>query len=183
MSTHRHHRHHRERGATLVEFALIALVFFTLIFGIFEFGMVFRSRTTTKDAASDGARIGAIQGPGIVGSGENADFSIIKAIREDTSAIDPDDIVRIVVFKGSASGWARRRARSPSLQAGDPRGGPLQRLQRPDRGLRACAGRRCGLLQLRRDGQQPRVPVEPHVSPQRAPIVGRTGDHGVTASS
>ena len=108
-------------GATLIEFAFIALLLFTLIFGIFEFGMVFRSRTTTADAAADGARTGAIQGPNQTALSETADYSILKSIRENTSAIDPEDITRIVVFKGSSSGAGSPASQVPAgCKAGTP---------------------------------------------------------------
>ena len=108
-------------GATIIEFAFIALLLFTMIFGIFEFGMVFRSRTTTVDAAAEGARVGAIQGPYRTSLGETADFSIIKVIRENTSAIDPEDITRIVIFKGSSSGAGSPASQVPAAcKAGTP---------------------------------------------------------------
>ena len=104
---------------TTIELALIALLLFTMIFGIFEFGMVFRSRTTTADAAAEGARAGSIQGPNQTSQGESADYSIIKVIRETTSAINPEDITRIVVFKGSASGAGSPTSQVPaSCKAG-----------------------------------------------------------------
>ena len=45
-----------ERGATMVEFALVALLLFTLIFGIVEFGLVFFGWITLTGAVREGAR-------------------------------------------------------------------------------------------------------------------------------
>lgn len=45
-----------QRGATAVEFAIIALPFLTLLFGIIELGMVFLVSTTLQNATDNSAR-------------------------------------------------------------------------------------------------------------------------------
>lgn len=45
-----------ERGAALVEFALVAPIFFTLFFGIVEMGQVFTSWVSVQHASELGAR-------------------------------------------------------------------------------------------------------------------------------
>ncbi len=45
-----------DRGATAVEFAIIALPFLTLLFGIIELGMVFMVSTTLQNATDNAAR-------------------------------------------------------------------------------------------------------------------------------
>ena len=45
-----------ERGATAVEFAIVALLLFTLIFGIIEFGWLFFGWITLTGAVREGAR-------------------------------------------------------------------------------------------------------------------------------
>lgn len=45
-----------ERGATAVEFAIIALPFLVLLFGIIELGMVFMVSTTLQNATDNAAR-------------------------------------------------------------------------------------------------------------------------------
>ena len=49
-----------ERGAAMVEFALIAILFFTLLFGIIEFGWIFNGYITLEAAAKEGARLAVI---------------------------------------------------------------------------------------------------------------------------
>ena len=49
-----------ERGQTLVEFALIAPVFFILLFGIIDFGMALDHRITLQHAVREGARYAAV---------------------------------------------------------------------------------------------------------------------------
>jgi Flp pilus assembly protein TadG len=46
----------RQRGATLVEFAVVLPVFFILIMGIYEFGRAYNIQQTLTDAAREGAR-------------------------------------------------------------------------------------------------------------------------------
>jgi Flp pilus assembly protein TadG len=46
----------RQRGATLVEFAVVLPVFFILIMGIYEFGRAYNIQQALTDAAREGAR-------------------------------------------------------------------------------------------------------------------------------
>lgn len=103
-----------DRGVTLVELSIVALVVFTLIFGIFEFGMVFRDRLSVHDAVASGTRAGTINGRKLGPSGETADYYLIKALREETSSIDPTDIERIVVFKGRSPGAGDAASQVPA---------------------------------------------------------------------
>lgn len=50
-----HHRH-SERGTTVAEFAVVALIFFTLIIGIIEFGRLLYTHNALTDATRRGAR-------------------------------------------------------------------------------------------------------------------------------
>jgi Flp pilus assembly protein TadG len=49
-----------ERGAAAVEFALIAPLLFMLLFGIFEFGLVWSQKNVYVGAAREGARYAAV---------------------------------------------------------------------------------------------------------------------------
>jgi len=51
-------RAQEERGQALVEFALVAMVFFLLVFGIIDFARFFHSWVTVQHAAREGARYG-----------------------------------------------------------------------------------------------------------------------------
>jgi Flp pilus assembly protein TadG len=51
-----------ERGAELIEFALIAPILIFIIAGIIDFGMMFRTFETVTNAAREGARVGVLQG-------------------------------------------------------------------------------------------------------------------------
>ena len=47
-----------EGGQTIVEFALVAMVFFMLVFGIIDFSRLFHAWVTVEHAAREGARYG-----------------------------------------------------------------------------------------------------------------------------
>jgi len=49
-----------QHGAALVEFALIGLVFFTILFGLIEFGRAFFTYNTLVEATRRGARVAAV---------------------------------------------------------------------------------------------------------------------------
>ncbi|PYS92857.1 MAG: hypothetical protein DMF64_07680 [Acidobacteria bacterium] len=49
-------RHERERGAALVEFAIGATIFLTVLFAIIEFGLLLWTHNALTDAARRGAR-------------------------------------------------------------------------------------------------------------------------------
>ena len=49
-----------ERGAAMVEFAIVALLLFTLIFGIIEFGWLFFGYITFTAAVREGARMAIV---------------------------------------------------------------------------------------------------------------------------
>jgi hypothetical protein len=62
----RNHRH--QRGATIVEAALIMLLFFTLVFSVVELGRVLNVYHTITNAAREGARFAVAPFPGIAGT-------------------------------------------------------------------------------------------------------------------
>ncbi len=49
-----------ERGAELVEFAVVAVLLTMLVYGIVFFGVMFTAKSTITQAASDGARAGIV---------------------------------------------------------------------------------------------------------------------------
>jgi Flp pilus assembly protein TadG len=51
-----------ERGAELIEFAIIAPILIFIIAGIVDFGMMFRTYETVTNAAREGARVGVLPG-------------------------------------------------------------------------------------------------------------------------
>jgi hypothetical protein len=87
----------RQRGAALVEAALVSPIVFALIFGIFEFSMLFRSHLTTSNMAQMGARAAAAYGRDPL-----ADKLIIEAILQAGSALDDDEIEWIAIYRAES---------------------------------------------------------------------------------
>lgn len=97
-------RRRGDRGATLVELAIVGLLVLTMFLGLFEFGLLFRDNLTTTDAVADATRVGGLVGPDVATDGRNADFEIVRAVREGLSAMDGAQIRYVVVFKGTGTG-------------------------------------------------------------------------------
>ena len=62
---------HNEKGTTVAEFAVVALLFFTMIFGIIEFGRLLYTHNALTDATRRGARYAALH-PGITDADKQA---------------------------------------------------------------------------------------------------------------
>jgi Flp pilus assembly protein TadG len=60
MPATRRKRCHEERGAAAVEFALVAPILFSLVFGIIGFGFVFAQELSLGNGARQGARYGVV---------------------------------------------------------------------------------------------------------------------------
>ncbi len=81
----------------MVEAAFVMPVFFLLIFGVIEFGLVFKDRLTTDNAARVGARAASV-----AGKDDEADFLILQSIGHGLSTMDPSQITRIIVYKADS---------------------------------------------------------------------------------
>ncbi len=56
--------HQDQNGAAAVEFAIVATLFFMLVFGIIDFGFAFHSWNNAVNSAREGARTAAVD-PGV----------------------------------------------------------------------------------------------------------------------
>ena len=54
-------RSHRRRGAALIEFALISVLFLTMLLGMLQFGIYLSAVNTLWNGAREGARLAAVQ--------------------------------------------------------------------------------------------------------------------------
>ncbi len=88
-----------QRGAALVEFAIIAPVFMMLILGMLEFGLVFKDYLTVANTTRAGARVGSA-----AGRDASADFDILQAVKAAIGGVSTQDIVKVVVFKSNTNG-------------------------------------------------------------------------------
>ena len=53
-----------ERGAELLEFALVVVLLISLLYGIITYGVILAAQATVTQAAADAARAGIVQGTG-----------------------------------------------------------------------------------------------------------------------
>jgi Flp pilus assembly protein TadG len=85
-----------DEGVALIETAIIALPFFILVFGLLEFGVVFKSYLSLSSAVNTSAR-----GASTFGSQGDADYHILRRINESASALGRSNITRIVIWHAS----------------------------------------------------------------------------------
>ncbi len=97
-------RRGRDDGATLVEMSIVAILVFTVLLAILEFGSLYRDSLTATDAVSDATRIGAIMGPDVQPDGSTADYAIVRAVREGLASLNDSSVQYVVVFKATGSG-------------------------------------------------------------------------------
>lgn len=83
----------RERGASIVEAAFVTPLFFLLIFGIFEFGFLFRNYLTIGNAGREGARAASV-----AGSAPDADFVVLRTIDHAFDAWGVENLDFVVVY-------------------------------------------------------------------------------------
>jgi len=88
-------------------------VLLAILLGSLDFAYLYRDQLTLTDAASDGAKLGAIQN-NIIIAGGTADYTIINTIRQATAVMRPEDIQRIVVFKANSSAFGSPMAQVPA---------------------------------------------------------------------
>ena len=85
-----------ERGATLVESALITPVLLLFVFGIFEFGFAFRDYLAVSNIVRDAAREASV-----AGNASDADYRILRAVERAASALPDGSIDRLIVFEAT----------------------------------------------------------------------------------
>lgn len=85
-----------ERGATLVEFAVVAPLFFTLIFAVLEFGLAFNTYLGVANTSRSSARVASA-----MANEPEADYAILRSVVKSSSTMVRGDIQRIVVFRAA----------------------------------------------------------------------------------
>ena len=91
-----------ESGAALVEFSIVAVLLFTLLFGIIEFGLAFRDRLTMANASQSAARVIAA-----LGNEADTDFQALSALAQTLETLPNSgvDVVRYVdIYKADSDG-------------------------------------------------------------------------------
>jgi len=93
-------RRWQKRGQAMVEFALVAPLFFTLIFGLIEFSLIGMSISSFNVAADEGARIGSYLGR----TDPTVDKQIVAAVASHTSGIVLAQALKIEIFQSDVTG-------------------------------------------------------------------------------
>jgi hypothetical protein len=93
--------HHRrdERGAALVETALVLGLLLMLAIGALEFGLAFRDWLSVSSATREGARVAASAGPTT-----DADCAILEATAGSLLSIDGSRIRFVDIFRADPAG-------------------------------------------------------------------------------
>jgi Flp pilus assembly protein TadG len=84
----------REAGATMVEFALVAVVAFILLFGLAEVGLIVFGNSIGSNAARDGARVGIINYEDADVPGSPNNLAILASVQQ--------RLVGMVTFESAA---------------------------------------------------------------------------------
>lgn len=95
-------RDSRESGTALVEFALVAPLLFLVLFGIIEFGLVFKDSLTLTNMTRAGSRIGAEVGNT---TDPDADYQILSAIQAASGPLT-NQVQGVIIFKASPTSSA-----------------------------------------------------------------------------
>ncbi len=84
-----------------MEFAIVSPVLILIVFGIIEYGLLFRDYLTVANTTRTGARVGSA-----AGSIASADFEILQSLKQAAAALPggAGAIQTISIFKSSASG-------------------------------------------------------------------------------
>ena len=83
----------------MVEFALVALLLFTLSAGAYDYGQAWRTGLVVNEAARTGARVGSAGGSDLA-----ADFNALSGLKASLKSSGKlDDVVRVIVFQSSAA--------------------------------------------------------------------------------
>ena len=88
----------RRRGASAAEFALIAPMLFTVLFGIIEFGWLFMARQMVHHAAADATRTAIL--PGYTDADVDAG---VRATLKNSLSLDADELARVEVVPTHAT--------------------------------------------------------------------------------
>lgn len=85
-------RQRNERGATMIEFAIVFPLIIVLVMGIAEFSLAFKDWLTISHASREGARAGATAANDIA-----ADIQVLNAIEQALTGGDLQAITNVVV--------------------------------------------------------------------------------------
>lgn len=92
--------HSRDEGAALVEFAVIAIVMFTILFGIIEMGLALRDWLSVTSSSREGARVAAA-----AGNDPDADCAILNAATGPLLALGANTDLAVWIYDASTGSF------------------------------------------------------------------------------
>src|SRR4051812_29370329 len=93
-------RRPKTRAQSMVEFALVSPLLFTMALGILEFGWLFKSHMNLYYTARESARMGAV-----VGTTGGADLDYILPVVSNTMATMPyDNLIQVAIYHSGTDG-------------------------------------------------------------------------------
>lgn len=111
----------RQRGAALLEMALLAPFLLLLLFGVAEFSFQFVTANRLGNAAATAGRVGSSSG-----STADADRNIMLTLQASLPERLRQDVVQVVVFRSNATGSMATSCANPATpQGGGQSGGAL----------------------------------------------------------
>ncbi len=91
---------HQERGAVMVEMAIVVPIFVLLLFGMLEFGLAFKDKLAMTHAVTRASRDAAV-----LGNEDIADIEILRAFEDGlVGAASIDSVVHVDIFKADSDG-------------------------------------------------------------------------------
>jgi len=103
-----------DRGATLVEAALVYAMLFLALFAIVEFGLAFKDWLSVSHAAREGARAGATYG-----DDPTADIQILRDVERTLAPAGIANGMQVMVFEASAGGESETYSYTPGSDCSD----------------------------------------------------------------
>lgn len=94
-------RRERRRGAALVEFALISVLFLTMLLGMLQFGVYLSATNTLWNGAREGARVAAVQSTSLTTA--TADAQIADQIAKTIAPLERSKMIVTVTPKDNSA--------------------------------------------------------------------------------
>ena len=109
-----------DRGATLVEAAMVYALLFLALFAVVEFGLAFKDWLSVSHAAREGARAGATYG-----DAPEADILILRDVEQTLAPAGIGEGTDVQIYHATGLGLGTLYTYSPGNDCGDTTGGTL----------------------------------------------------------